>query len=355
MINIIDVHKIELEITSDCNAACPGCARTLNRDILEVTSFSLDDLKRILPDEAHLKNKDIRLCGVLGDPAIHPQFVEIVEYLLEGGAYVTISTNGGVAPRSSWYRLGELSKEYGRDLIMMFCIDGHRETNHIYRVNTKFDVVQRNIEAFAENSYKGEDTRSKWVFIVFDHNEHEIEVAKAHAKKLGLKFVIRTGMRNSLNEWTAQIAKKEGRGKVTKEVKTITTTGSKEHARKDEVLELMNKIQTNQVDEEVVKSIVCKYVHEGEIFINAKQEMWPCCFLWDSAFKNKENFLEKLSEYPTEWNSLKTHSIEEVMKHPWYTKVLEESWNPSHNKHMKRCVASCGFNKAYQNVMVEQE
>jgi len=26
--NINDIRKVELEITSDCNAACPGCART---------------------------------------------------------------------------------------------------------------------------------------------------------------------------------------------------------------------------------------------------------------------------------------------------------------------------------------
>ena len=35
------VRNVELEITSNCNAACPGCARTLNPDKLEVTSLSL--------------------------------------------------------------------------------------------------------------------------------------------------------------------------------------------------------------------------------------------------------------------------------------------------------------------------
>ena len=40
--NIDDILKIELEITSDCNAACPGCARTQNPDILEIRSFTID-------------------------------------------------------------------------------------------------------------------------------------------------------------------------------------------------------------------------------------------------------------------------------------------------------------------------
>ena len=63
MINIDNVHKIELEITSDCNAACPGCARTLNKDILRVNHFTLQDLQRMFPDERHIRRKDFRLCA----------------------------------------------------------------------------------------------------------------------------------------------------------------------------------------------------------------------------------------------------------------------------------------------------
>ena len=37
--NIDSIKKVELEITSNCNAACPGCARTQNSDILEIHSF----------------------------------------------------------------------------------------------------------------------------------------------------------------------------------------------------------------------------------------------------------------------------------------------------------------------------
>ena len=344
------IKTMELEITSDCNAACPGCARTLNADILEVQHFSLADLQRILPDERHIKDKDIRLCGVLGDPMIHPEIVEIVEYLLTNGATVTISTNAGIGTEQMYHQLGLLSNQYKSKFIMQACIDGHRETNHIYRVNTKFSVIERNLNAYAKNSYKDIDHKNKWVFIVFDHNEHEIEAAKQHAHDLGMKFLTRTGMRNSYYNWVAEIGKKNN-----KEKKVITTTGDKEHKRKDEVFKLDELIANNKVDDDIIKTVVCKYVHEGEIFISSKQEMWPCCFLWDSAFKNKENFLEKLSEYQTGWNSLKTNSIEQVMKHPYYEKVLEESWNPQHNKHMKRCIRTCASNKAYQNIMVEQK
>jgi hypothetical protein len=343
------IKKIELEITSDCNAACPGCARTLNKDILQVTSFTLEDLKRIFPTTNHIANKEFKFCGVLGDPAIHPQFADMIEYLLQHGGRTSISTNGAVGSVDMWRRVGSLANQYHKTFFIQWCIDGHKETNHIYRVNTKWNVLERNINAYCETV--GEHTtRAQWVFIVFDHNEHELDIAKQHAERLGFKFATRTGMRNSYNNWVAELGKKNNKQK-----KVITTTGDKEHKRKDEVYKLDKLIANNEVDNSIINTISCKYVHEGEIFIGSNLSMWPCCFLYDSKFKNRENIVEKLSEYTTGWNSLREHSIEEIMQHPWYDKVLEESWNPTHSKHMKRCIRTCAYNKAYQNVLVEQK
>ena len=91
MLDINDIKKIELEITSDCNAACPGCARTLNSDLLRINSFSLQDLQRIFPTTNHIADKEFKFCGVLGDPAIHPQFADMLEYLLQHGAKANIN------------------------------------------------------------------------------------------------------------------------------------------------------------------------------------------------------------------------------------------------------------------------
>ena len=116
--NIDDIKKIELEITSDCNAACPGCARTLHNDKLVVAQFTLEDLKRILPNERYMNGKDFTLCGVLGDPMIHPEVLQITEYLLRHGAKVTISTNAGVGSKETYYQLGILSGEYQKKFIL---------------------------------------------------------------------------------------------------------------------------------------------------------------------------------------------------------------------------------------------
>jgi len=344
--NIDTVKKIELEITSNCNAACPGCARTQNLDTLEINNFGLTDLKRIFPHKHFIQDKIFKFCGVLGDPVANKECLEMISYLVSNNGYCQISTNGALQSTTWWKSLGELSAK--TNLVdVNFCVDGHKETNHIYRVNTIFDVIEKNMQAYADQK-----AQASWIYILFDHNEHELEIAKKHADRLGFKFATRTGMRNSYHDWVAQIRKKD---KSVQEV-TITTTGSKEHSKKHQVEKLdkfiasynKNTLYMIPQQEEVINTIKCKLIHEGEIFIASNQTLWPCCFLWDSMFKNKENIRERLN-YGNDWNNLKNHTIDEILSHPWFDKLLVESWNPDHDKHFVRCIRTCAYHQAYQN------
>jgi MoaA/NifB/PqqE/SkfB family radical SAM enzyme len=341
------IKKVELEITSDCNAACPGCARTLNSDLLQINSFSFEDLQRIFPSQDYT-GVEFKFCGVLGDPIVNPDFLHMIEYLTDLGGYCEVSTNGGYNTADWWRKLGAIAAKHSGLVHVHFCIDGHKETNHIYRVNTKWNIVERNIAAFAETAPEHNAT---WVYIVFDHNEHELETAKTHATVLGFDFATRTGMRNSYHDWIAKLGKKDK-----KVEKKITTTGKKEHSKKNVIQDLdrfIAEYKSNKADEnettEVLKTVVCKYIHEGEIFIASDQTMWPCCFLWDSAFKNRENIINRLNHFDPGWNSLKENSIEDIQRHEWFTELLEASWEPTHPLHFTRCIRTCAKNKAYHN------
>lgn len=349
--NFAGINKIELEITSNCNAACPGCARTLHTDKLTINSISLIDIVRLFPDRASIQQKQFKFCGVLGDPAFNAECVEMVRYLTSHGGYCELSTNGGIQSAEWWEELGKISGTYPGLVHVHFCVDGHAETNHIYRVNTKFSVIDRNMTAYARHAAV---KSASWVFIVFDHNEHELSAAEKHADHLGFKFATRTGMRNSYHTWLANIKKKQD-GFLVQEIKHITTTGDKEHSKKQQVMELDKFIaacKNNTVEEikitEIVDSMVCKFVHEGEIFIASDLTLWPCCFLWDSYFKNNDFIKEKLC-FDNNWNSLVHYSIEEIIQHPWFDLLLEQSWNPKNSKHLSRCIRTCAKNKAYHN------
>jgi MoaA/NifB/PqqE/SkfB family radical SAM enzyme len=359
--DITQLKKVELEITSNCNAACPGCARTIavENGSLEPhgEDFTLDDLKRMFPPGDYT-GVEFKFCGVLGDPAIHPQFADMLEYLLENNGKTSISTNGAVGTADMWRRIGKICNAHQKRFHLHWCIDGHKETNHIYRVNTVWKVLERNMNAFVETV--GEYVyRAKWVYIVFDHNEHELDAAREHANRLGFNFATRTGMRNSFHQWTAKIKKKDKeKKKVVTTEKVITTTGKKEHSKLDQVKELdkfiANENKTKEETVKVLNSIQCKYVHEAEIFISADQTMWPCCFLADWGRKNNDNILDKLAEYGTGWNSLRDKGVSEIMRHPWFEKILADSWDPNHPKHLKRCIRTCAYNKAYHNELIDE-
>lgn len=354
MYNLKNIKKIELEITSACNAACPGCARTQNLDILKINSITLADIKRLFPDTEYIKDKQFKFCGVLGDPILNKECLEMVEYLSTRGGYCQLSTNGGYQNAKWWSRLGELSLQTN-NVDIHFCIDGHKDTNHIYRVNTNFEVITRNMKAYSEGG--NSNASATWIYIVFDHNEHELDNAKEHAKQLGFNFATRTGMRNSYHQWVSSIkAKNRSTNKIETTEKVITTTGKKEHSKKDQVktlVKIVNDFENNNVDpkiiDNVVSSVTCKYVHEKEIFISSDLKLWPCCFLWDSYFKNKENIKDKFIDFKENWNCLNSKSIDEILKDKWYQETLELSWNLLHNMHIKRCILTCAYNKAYHN------
>ena len=206
MYKTIDLRKIELEITSDCNAACPGCARTLNPGKFEINYISFEDIKRMFPTKDDIYKKEFKFCGVLGDPALNPECVDIVDYLSANGGYCELSTNGGIQRAEWWSRLGQIASDRPGLVHVHFCVDGFKETNHLYRVNTVYNVIDRNMQAYASAAPTNHAT---WIYIVFDHNEHELELARARANELGFMFATRTGMRNSYNDWIAQIRKKK--------------------------------------------------------------------------------------------------------------------------------------------------
>lgn len=103
----------------------------------------------------------------------------------------------------------------------------------------------------------------------------------------------------------------------------------------------------------IVNSIKCKYIHEQELFIASNNTLWPCCFLWSESVEKRS--IEKLNKYENGWNSLKLHSIDEILQHPWYRGELEESWDPDHPMHIPRCITNCGLDRAMQNEITNHD
>lgn len=77
-------------IISKCNQSCTGCP--CGKHAFDGTLLSLDDIKETLQDEIGNEELAVTLSG--GEPLLHPQIFDILDYLNQHKIYVTILTNG---------------------------------------------------------------------------------------------------------------------------------------------------------------------------------------------------------------------------------------------------------------------
>ncbi len=321
--------NVELEITNKCNAECPGCRRTLHSRGFDLTDIEPEILFKTF-EGYDLTQKRIRLCGVLGDPMMHPEVLKISQWFLDKKAKLHISTNASLRSEDLWRELGSLSKS-SDNLYIQFAVDGLEDTNHLYRVNTDFKTIMRNMDAYVSAGGDG-----GWIFIEFDHNRHQIEQARELARERNLEFFVRRAAKNNIQEWKVKKEKKKVDYKV-------TSTGGQSHREAETYKKIREgdfKFDHTQVN--------CKLVHEGEFFIAADSTVWPCCYLWDEYQKNETTLFDIINKQESDFNSLKKYSLEEIFNSKFYEK-LQELWHEESSIFLKRCHSSCGAKGKLRN------
>ena len=334
------ITQIEIELSTDCNAECPLCARTdLGMTLKGNNNITLEQIKKIFPSREHVYDKEIKLCGVLGDPIVNPECLEICEYLDQFEPdKIAISTNGGYNNPAWWERLAQL-----KSVVVDFAVDGHEQTNHLYRINVAWKLLHRNMTAYAQAGGKG-----AWIFIPFDHNDSEYETALAHAKELGFVFKKRTSGRNEFNNMKV---------KPRKHNKEVNIKGSTTYKHNDlkkvkKFVEAQQKLTSENIQllTQAADTIDCKHRNRPEVYIAADMTLWPCCFLYDSHMRTvmRPNKPRATVYGEPNWNSLLHHSMDQILQHPMYTR-LHEMWIPTHENYLDRCLKSCGDKAAYAN------
>ncbi|WP_432832876.1 radical SAM protein [Dactylosporangium sp. CA-092794] len=177
-----EIRHVHIEPSTRCNAACPMCPRNMNGATspgLRLTDLSIEDIRRLLDAEFLGRLVGVDFCGAYGEPVLAPDILKIVEYVRRGGpaCRMVLYTNGGIHRPPWWTRLAQA---LGRPARVVFGIDGIGEVNGVYRRNVRFDQVIANARAFIEAG--GE---AQWDFLIFRHNEHQIEQARAFSQELG--------------------------------------------------------------------------------------------------------------------------------------------------------------------------
>jgi hypothetical protein len=380
-----ELRGVQLELSSNCQAGCMECGRWKSWGDKQILNPNLKfgpagnisaDLIKDVFDRKKLPVFDfIALDGNYGDSLIHPQSLEIVEYLLlvfgdKNNPYkktpkalgLEVNTNGGYHNSDYWYELGKLFRKHrdlngSEDSSVVFGIDGvDNETHDKYRRNVVYDKVLENAKAFIDGGGEAE-----WKYLEFDHNVHQTGQAKEIARQLGFKkfFVKRSRwIEAALRE---VVDKDKSATKITGEA-----LGKKPRAeysripavKKEAVLENIKKQVSHYKDYYNESLITCYWRAKRMLQIEYDGAVWQCCHLsgiYGSGTAYKGNVWEKtkqneysyyVDKYGTDFNNLNKHSLQEILEHPYFDS-LENSWNnkttDTIEPRLKRCVEKCAF------------
>jgi MoaA/NifB/PqqE/SkfB family radical SAM enzyme len=176
-----EIQTVHLEMTDNCNAACPMCARNINggedNPQLPGTELSLADCKTIFDPDFIAQLKRMYMCGNYGDPVAARDTLEVFEYFRQNNNKMSLNmyTNGS-AKKPDWWK--QLAQVLGKNSYVVFSLDGLEDTNHLYRQNTIWSKIMENAQAFIDAG-----GIARWDYIVFAHNEHQVEEAEELSKK----------------------------------------------------------------------------------------------------------------------------------------------------------------------------
>lgn len=319
------IDSYELEISSNCNAACPGCDRTEYKlSNWNNNNITLADIKSIFPKRSMMEDVEFKFSGVLGDPIVNPECIEICEYLSDNGGEIFISTNGGYNTPEWWQRFAKV-----KNVKVDFATDGGPESNHIYRVNVKWETLLRNMRAFSDAGGRG-----SCVFIPFDHNEHEFEYVKSLASDLGFTFKVRTNSRNVVTSHKSFDRKKKQEIKI----KGSDLAGVN-HGNKEKLISLKSMLEDhkNYINDlkKIVPTVKCRSIHEKSLYIGADMTLWPCCHLYSANLKGGMN-----DHFPDGYNDLRTKTIMEIINSEAFL-TIQERWDAENPHFLKRCIKTC--------------
>jgi MoaA/NifB/PqqE/SkfB family radical SAM enzyme len=335
-----EIERAHVEVTSNCQASCPMCARNdqgglPNPNLIE-TDMSVDFYKSTLTSEFLVQLKAISFCGNFGDPILNNNLIDIVRYTTETNPFIEmqIHTNGSARTTKWW---AELAQAMPKNHWIMFGIDGFEDTHSLYRVGTDFNKIIENAKAFIAAG-----GNARWNFITFKHNEHQLEAARQMAKDLGFE---------SFHE------KQTSRFIGSKEFNVLDRKGNVTHTLRPPTEEKVVFVDRKSIEnyKAIIKTakISCEVEDDKNIYIDAQGRLWPCCFLASVPYQysnidslvynfmrdSKDSLTAALTAFGSDGLNLHKRSIKEIVN----SREWQTVWNSSFETNsIMMCARVCG-------------
>lgn len=320
-----NIRRIHIEITANCNSACPQCERFIKHDFSpdiyqpEHKDLKQGDLSPVIRDiqgsrghmtfdtfkncinEITVQNlKCIEFNGTWGDAIMHPQLNQFIDHVIEckenimtinpeNRLGVKLCSNAAIRPTSWWTnlahqqrRLDEISFEYNGkecyDNRVVFAIDGLDNVTHqMYRRGCEYNRVIENAQAFIDAGGHAE-----WQWIEFKHNEHQIDDALELARKMGFKDFFTRGNRAIKEHFLREEVHKPGKVKsVDENFKSVVNKESETQKSLDKKLKKVEQVKNQtitystkareegqRIRQESIKKLETKYDGDIRKFLN---------------------------------------------------------------------------------------
>ena len=283
-----EVKQVQIGITTNCNSNCRFCFRVeLERQGIYPTRdkrplhLSFEKFKNIFKDT---NLTDVQFCGNKGDAIFHPEFHKILDYTIDQDVFISLATNGSVFSEKWWRELGKRMKGE-----VTFTLDGVDEDTHAMYRGTSFVRVLKHMNAFIQGG-----GRARWQFIVFKHNEHQIEEAKKLSKKMGCQQFITV-----ISRFYDDICERPSTNELTKREMHLSIEKQK---------------------------VYCQWISMKRIYVSTRGYAYPCCFLrcnthgWYTM--PKYIWIKDGIERP-EYN-IANNTLNNIIKLPTFTQIYDE-------------------------------
>jgi MoaA/NifB/PqqE/SkfB family radical SAM enzyme len=325
--------------------------------------MTLDDAKLVLQKSLLKKLSYINFSGNYGDAIANKDFIPIIEYIrsVNPKIHLTLTTNGGARDTNFWIKIANLIDTCD------FGIDGLRDTNHLYRQFVNWNILERNVIAYINESNRlKKQMHSIWTINVFKHNEHQVQDAKKLASQWGIsKFRIRitnrfdTWSKPRINAWpvvddnmnmTHVLYPVGSDEQIIIDPLMIKASIDKAKISEQKNGDILSKTDleylTNRHDND---DISCEASKRKSIYIDYLGRLFPCCYFASvftySNSSRPRQIIDIYSKYGENFNNLKKNTIESIFDSGIFEEI-EDSWYKKDIKSGKNatCILFCAKN-----------
>ena len=280
---------------------------------------------------------------VILDPVVADDTLEIFKYLRSHNdqLWLSMNTNAGARDEAWWT---ELAKTFGRMGTVIFSLDGLADTNHLYRQNVVWEKSMN-----AAKWFIAAGGRARWDYIIFQHNEHQVEEAKALSESMGFeRFQSKKTARffstvKSQGKEDHQAVNRKGK-ETQKLEKPKDEKNVNSALKKEKELVAKHGSMEHYYD---VTDIKCKVAGPGNLYISAEGYVLPCCWVGSRMYKwwHKDPRVEQVWQFLDRAGNTNAKEVGlENAIHSGLMQDIERSWNIKgvNNGKLKVCAEKCG-------------